>query len=79
MVAANHGGLSEIISYNEDGILFEPNNLKSLLYELIELIENTQNIIKYGENSRKTFQTKFSNEVYERNFKETIKKYLEKP
>jgi len=79
VVAANHGGLSEIISHNEDGILFEPNNSKSLLYELIELIENTQNIIKYGENSRKTFQTKFSNEVYERNFKETIKKYLGKP
>ena len=79
VVAANHGGLSEIISHNEDGILFEPNNSESLLYELIELLENTQNIIKYGENSRTTFQTKFSNEVYERNFKETIKKYLEKP
>ena len=76
VVAANHGGLSEIISHNEDGILFEPNNLKSLLYELIELLENTEKIIKYGENSRRTFQTKFSNEVYERNFKETIKKYL---
>ena len=79
VVAANHGGLSEIISHNEDGILFEPNNSKSLLDELIELLEDTQNIIKYGENSRKTFQTKFSKEVYERNFKETIKKYLGKP
>ena len=76
VVAANHGGLSEIISHNEDGVLFEPNNLKSLLYELIELLEDTQNIIKYGENSRKTFQTKFSNKVYEIKFNETIKKYL---
>tara|TARA_B110000908_G_scaffold14881_1_gene17056 strand:- start:178 stop:864 length:687 start_codon:yes stop_codon:yes gene_type:complete len=78
VVAANHGGLSEIISSNEDGILFEPNNSKSLLNKLIELLENTQNIIKYGENSRITFRKNFSNQVYERNFIETISKYLEK-
>ena len=78
VVAANHGGLSEIISSNEDGILFEPNNSKSLLNKLIELLENTQNIIKYGENSRITFRKNFSNQVYERNFTETISKYLEK-
>jgi glycosyltransferase involved in cell wall biosynthesis len=79
VVAANHGGLSEIITHYVDGVLFAPNNSKSLLYELIGLLEDTQNIIRYGENSRKTFQTKFSKEVYERNFKETIKKYLRKP
>jgi len=77
VVAANHGGLSEIITHNEDGVLFEPNNSKSLLHELIKLLEHTQNIIKYGENSRTTFKTKFSNEVYETKFKRTIKKYLE--
>ena len=76
VVAANHGGLSEIISHNKDGVLFEPNNSNSLLYELIELIKDSRNIIKYGENSRITFQKKFSNKVYERKFNETIKKYL---
>ena len=73
VVAANHGGLSEIISHNSDGVLFEPSNVKSLLYELVELLEATQNIIKYGENSRKTFHSKFSDRVYEKNFKEKIK------
>tara|TARA_B110000003_G_scaffold2302_1_gene2416 strand:- start:1056 stop:2177 length:1122 start_codon:yes stop_codon:yes gene_type:complete len=77
VVAANHGGLSEIITHNEDGVLFDPNNSKSLLCELIDLLEDTQNIIKYGENSRSTFKTKFSNEVYEMKFKRTIKKYLD--
>tara|TARA_X000000368_G_scaffold414909_1_gene405648 strand:+ start:58 stop:1185 length:1128 start_codon:yes stop_codon:yes gene_type:complete len=77
VVAANHGGLSEIITHNEDGVLFDPNNSKSLLYELIELLEDQQNIIKYGKNSRTTFKTKFSNEVYEMKFKRTIKKYLD--
>jgi glycosyltransferase involved in cell wall biosynthesis len=79
VVAANHGGLSEIISHNKDGLLFEPNNSTSLLYEITSLLEDTQKIIKYGENSRKTFQKKFSNEVYERNFKDVIKNYIEKP
>lgn len=73
VVAANHGGLSEIISHNSDGILFEPNNIKSLLFELVKLLETTQNIIKYGEKSRITFQTRFSDEVYEKNFKQKMK------
>ena len=79
VVASNDGGLSEIISHNEDGILFEPNNSKSLLHELIKLFEDTQKIIKYGENSRKSFQKKFSKKVYEKNFKKTMKNYLGKP
>ena len=78
VVAANHGGLSEIISHNSDGILFDPNNIKSLLFELVELLETTQNIIKYGENGRETFQSKFSNKVYEKKFKEIMKTFLRK-
>ena len=73
VVAANHGGLSEIISHNSDGILFEPNNIKSLLFELVELMETTQNIIKYGKKSRITFQKRFSEEIYEKNFKQKMK------
>ena len=78
VVAANHGGLSEIISHNSDGILFEPNNIKSLLFELVKLMETTQNIIKYGEKGRITFQKNFSDEVYEKNFKQKINFFLKK-
>jgi len=78
VLAANHGGLPEIISHNKDGVLFEPNNSGSLMSELIELLEDPKKIVKYGDNSKATFYSKFSDAVYERNFKEVIRKYLSK-
>jgi glycosyltransferase involved in cell wall biosynthesis len=78
VLAANHGGLPEIISHNKDGVLFEPNDSDSLMSELIELLEDPKKIVKYGDNSKATFYSRFSDAVYERNFKEVIRKYLSK-
>lgn len=40
VIAANHGGLSEIVLNEETGFLFEPNNTKELQDALLKLIEN---------------------------------------
>lgn len=45
VIAANHGGLSEIVVHNETGYLFEPNNpnqLKDLLLDLIYDVEKRE-------------------------------------
>ena len=60
VVAANHGGLTEIIENKVDGILFEPNNITpELMY-------------KYAEKGFSTFKNRFSEDIYQRNFKEFI-------
>ena len=78
VIVANHGGLSEIVTNKKDGVLFEPNNSKSLLGELKNLINNPKKIVEYGINGNQTFFKKFSNEVYEKKFKRIITKYLDK-
>ena len=65
VVAANHGGLKEIISHKINGVLFEHNNVDSLITELNNIMHNPEYILKYGLNGKITFDENFSREVYE--------------
>lgn len=48
VIGANHGGLKEIISDNETGYLFKPNNCDDLSSKIEKLITNKNDIIKFG-------------------------------
>ncbi len=50
VIAANHGGLTEIVVDNETGILFEPNNVESLSNALRILIDSEELRITFGKN-----------------------------
>jgi len=76
VVAANHGGLSEIIENGKDGVLFKPNNIDSLVDELQNLIIKKDLIKYYGDNGKKKFERKFSDNVYKINFNQIISTYL---
>ena len=72
VVAANHGGLTEIITNKVDGILFEPDNMDSLVDVLKEILSNQELMHKYAKKGLLTFQNKFSDKIYQKNFKKII-------
>lgn len=48
VIGANHGGLKEIISDNETGYFFAPNNSEDLSLKIEKLITDKTNITKFG-------------------------------
>lgn len=72
VVAANHGGLTEIITNKIDGVLFEPNNIDSLVNSLQEILETPELLYKYAEEGLQTFKKRFSDKIYQHTFKHVI-------
>ncbi len=64
VVAANHGGLIEIIINNETGFLVEPNNKIALKDALEKLINNPELRTTFGENGFQRAKENFSVENY---------------
>lgn len=64
VIAANHGGLSEIIINNETGLFFEPNNCEDLYIQLEKLIIDENLRISFGENGLKRVTDNFSSQKY---------------
>jgi len=64
VLAANIGGLNEIIENNMTGMLFQPGNEKDLATKIIEIIENPRLIQDIGNKGFEVFQTKFTEEIY---------------
>ena len=74
VIAANHGGLSEIVINNETGFLFKPNNSKELYLQLERLIINKDLRITFGENGLKRVKESFSTKKYVNSIKEEYEK-----
>ncbi len=76
VIAANHGGLTEIVMPNKTGILFEPNNEKALAEALMDLLNNSEKRKTFGEEGYIRANTHFSlkNHVdkFEKTFEELI-------
>lgn len=64
VIAANHGGLTEIVLHNETGFLFEPNNSNSLSLFMGDLINDNQKIINFGSRGFERSSTVFSMEQH---------------
>jgi glycosyltransferase involved in cell wall biosynthesis len=74
VVAANHGGLSEIVVDNETGYFFKPNDSNDLYKQLEKLIIDKDLRTKFGENGLKRVKENFSTKQYVTNIEEI---YLE--
>ena len=72
VIAANHGGLAEIIEHNETGILFEPKNCLSLIAALEELIKDEAKRKQFGVNGQARSQKYFSSLAYTNNIESII-------
>lgn len=71
VVAANHGGLTETVVHNHNGLLFEPNNAKALAEALEVLILDSDKRTLFGENGYHRTVEHFSLEKHMEKF-ETI-------
>lgn len=74
VIAANHGGLVEIIKSNETGYLFEANNAIDLSKKIELLLENPNKIINFGENGFNRVNDFFCTKKYVASFKEEYNK-----
>ncbi len=64
VIAADHGGLSEIIEHRRTGLLFKPCNHQSLCHAIIDLIDNPIDLQVLGQQARESFQNKFTDQKY---------------
>ncbi len=64
VIAANHGGLSEIVISEETGLLFEPLNVGALKKCLEDLIMNPDKRNRLGINGAKRAKEFFTEEIY---------------
>ena len=65
VIAANHGGLSEIVIHNETGYLFEPNNSESLAESIQKYIEkDITERQAISLNARKRYENLFNEDQY---------------
>lgn len=76
VIAANHGGLTEIVLPNTTGLLFEPNNAKELALALESLLNNQATRIAFGEagylRANSHFSLKSHVDKFEKTFEELI-------
>ena len=76
VIAANHGGLTEIVLPNTTGLLFEPNNAKELALALESLLKNQATRIAFGEagylRANSHFSLKSHVDKFEKTFGELI-------
>ena len=71
VIASNIGGLTNILTHNETGLLFEPNNKEDLSNSLERLISDTDLKLKLEKNAYKRSINLFSTETMFNNFKDT--------
>ncbi|WP_219017776.1 glycosyltransferase family 4 protein [Shewanella algae] len=76
VIAANHGGLSEIFENNEGGILFEPSSTDSLS-QAVSLFYNDDTLLQKKSNEGLLrFRSKFSDSIYQKNMSDLFSKIL---
>lgn len=68
VIAANHGGLSEIVTHGSDGFLFHPNNVHELVETLLSLTNITEPEYQIlSNNARAKYEALFSESKYQYN------------
>ncbi len=72
VIAANHGGLTEIVVHNETGLLFEPGNPKALAEAITFALQHPNAMKEMGLAGRKRYEEHFTEEIYIRNFQKII-------
>lgn len=77
ILSTDVGGVSEMISNNEDGLLVPKEDSKALTERIIFLFDNRQELKRLGENARRKFYTQFTMERFGSNILAIIKRRIE--
>ena len=78
VVATNIGGIREVISSGENGILFSPGSPKEMADAIIKLLNDESLRIKLGSNARETILEKYTWDRISDNFIDIYKSILKK-
>ena len=78
LISTNVPGCREICKNNFNGFLVEPKDPESLATSIEKLIFNKTLIKKFGANSRKLVQQKFSSKIISKDFLVVYKEILKK-
>lgn len=70
VVAANHGGLTEIVLHKETGYLFMPNDAEDLAQWLILLIQDKEKRMQFGQKGQSRVEELFSLSSHVRKFED---------
>lgn len=74
VIAADHGGLSEIVSDGINGFLFKPNDVKSLQAALMKTFEYSHaQYMSLAKNARREYENSFSEEKYQNAIKKIFR------
>lgn len=76
VVAANHGGLTEIVLDGETGFLFEPGNEKALAEALEKLISNAPMRAEFGKRGKERAASVFSLDNHVQQFETVFKEII---
>lgn len=68
IVAYNHGGVTEMVVNNENGLLCQPNSPMCLTKEIQKLLDSRSEIKRMGENSSFRQKKYFSKKKFKKNF-----------
>lgn len=76
VVAADHGGLSEIVIQNNTGYLFVPNDANSIVEYLIKFDKDQTLFLSLGENGRKRYLEEFTEDIYQQKLANLFKQIM---
>jgi len=77
ILTTNVGGIPEMITHNENGILIPPRSSKDIARSVVNLVEDDQLRKELGVNARKTVEKKFSWKIAALRTKEYYERVLE--
>lgn len=72
VIAARHGGLTEIITDNVTGLLFNPGDSDDLANKITDVLLNPEVIADFGKRARLAYESSFTEEIYIKNLIEII-------
>lgn len=76
VIAANHGGLSEIIINKENGLLIEPNSKKSIVHAIEQVITQPAVFRSMGPKCKKRYEENFTEQAYMERFQSAVSKLI---
>ena len=76
VIAADHGGLREIVVHNETGFLVQPNGIDSLAEAIRKYAVHLSLLQKHGDAGRIRYDSFFTEERYLKQFTQVIEEYL---
>ena len=76
IIAADHGGLADIVLDRQTGLKFEPNNEHALAEAIEYYVRNPEHLRQHGLAGRNRFEENYTIDVYSKNLISAIERYV---